>query len=46
MKNLNIKAIQYYQEEFYNALDSLNDGLNIIYSNLKSNIKINGTKIS
>lgn len=45
-KNLRIKAIQYNTEELYPTLDSLTDGFNIIYSNLKSSIKLNGMRLT
>ena len=45
MKNLDVWAIQYYPEELYNALNNINDGLNIIYSNVKSDLYIGKEKV-
>lgn len=45
MSNLRIKAIQYNTEELYPALDSLSNGFNIVYSNLKSSINLNGMRL-
>jgi len=46
MANLRIKAIQYNTDDLYPILDTLGNGFNIIYSNLKSNIKLNGIKLT
>ena len=45
-KNLNVWAIQYYPEELFNAMSNINDGLNIIYSNVKCNLNIGKQKIN
>ena len=45
-KNLNVWAIQYYPEELLNAMSNINDGLNIIYSNVKCNLNIGKQKIN
>lgn len=42
---LRVKAIQFYPEKLDSVLDSLNDGFNIVYSNLKSSINLNGIKL-
>lgn len=44
MSNIRIKAIQYNTEDLYPALDALGNGFNIVYSNLKSSINLNGIK--
>lgn len=45
LNKLRVKAIQYYPEKLDSILDSLNDGFNIVYSNLKSSINLNGIKL-
>lgn len=44
--NLDIWVIQYYSEELINAMNNIKDGLNIIYSNVKSNLNIGDSKIT
>ena len=44
--NLDIWAIQYYPEELTTALNKIGAGLNIIYSNLVSKLKVGNNIIS
>lgn len=43
--NLDVWAIQYYPNELYNALNQIKDGMNLIYSNCISELKIGDKKI-
>lgn len=43
--NLDIWAIQYYPEELINAINKINGGLNIIYSNVKCDLTIGSEKV-
>ena len=44
--NLDVWAIQYYPEDVYTALNNIKEGINIIYSNCISELKIGNKKIS